>query len=88
MEVYYWHDLQKEVDFVVKNGQKVNRLIQVCWNVNEYKTKEREVRALIKASKELKCNNLLVVTEDKEGEEKIENKRIIYTPLWKYLLRQ
>jgi len=77
---------KREVDFVVKKGQKVKQLVQVCWNIEEYKTKEREINAMLKAGKELKCKNLLVITEDKEEEEKIQNKKIKYMPLWKYLL--
>ena len=85
IELYYWYN-SNEVDFVVKKGQKVNQLIQVCWNINEYKTKEREVKALIKASKKLKCKNLLVITEDNEGKEEIKKEKIVYIPLWKWLL--
>ena len=88
MEIYYWQDIQKrEVDFIVKKEQKIRQLIQVCWNINEYKTKEREIKALLKASKELKCKNLLVITEDKEEEEKIDSKTLKYIPLWKWLLQ-
>lgn len=87
IKTYYWQDiLKKEVDFVIKEKQKINQLIQVCWDIEKYKTKEREVNALLKASKELKCNNLLIITEDKEGEEKIKGKTIKYAPLWKWLL--
>ena len=45
-------------------------------------------RVLLKASKELKCNNLLIITEDKEGEEVIEKKKIKFIPLWKWLLEK
>ena len=91
METYYWKDYSgKEVDFVIKNAQEVNQLIQACWDISEYRTKEREVKALIKASKELGCKNLLVLTEDYEGMEKVEErgiKRVIkFIPLWKWLL--
>ena len=88
MEIYYWQDIQKrEVDFIVKKEQKIRQLIQVCWNINEYKTKEREIKALLKASKELKCANLLVITENYESEEKVDSKKIKYFPLWKWLLQ-
>lgn len=87
MEVYYWKDhQQREVDFVVKQGLKVKQLIQVCYDIEDYDTKKRELKALLKASKELKCKNLLIITEDKEGEETIKNKKIKYIPLWKWLL--
>ena len=77
--------------FVFKEGLKAKQLIQVCWNINEYKTKEREIRALLKASKEVKCENLLVITEDYEAEEEIKIKdkfscKVEFLPLWKWLL--
>ncbi len=86
-EIYYWKNaLQEEVDFVVKEGLKVKQLIQVCYDVRDPNTKKRELRALLKASKELNCNNLLIITNDYEGEEKVKNKKIKYISLWKWLL--
>ncbi len=86
VEIYYWQNVQKkEVDFVVKKKQKVEQLIQVCWDINSYKTKKREISNLIKASEEFKCKNLLIITQDKEEEEIIENNKIKYLPLWKYI---
>lgn len=91
MEIYYWKNPRhEEVDFIVKEGLKVKQLIQVCWNINEYKTKEREIRALLKASKELECNNLLLITEDCDAEEEIKVKdksyKVVFLSLWKWLL--
>jgi predicted AAA+ superfamily ATPase len=86
-ELYYWKNQgQEEVDFVVKKGLKIKQLIQVCYELDDPKAKERELRAIIKASKELKCNNLLIITEDKEGAATYKGKRIAYVPLWKWLL--
>ena len=86
-EMYYWKNPQhEEVDFVLKKGKDIKQLIQVCWNIEEYKTKERELKALLKAAKELKCNNLLIITEEKDGEEKIKNKKVKFISLWKWLL--
>ncbi len=86
LEFYYWKDKLEEVDFAVKEGTKVKQLIQVCYDVNDYDTKKRELKALLKASKELKCKNLLIITQDNESEEKIEGKKIKFIPLWKFLL--
>ena len=86
IEIYYWKNLQhEEVDFVVREGLKVKQLIQVCYNIDDYDTKKREVKALIKAGKELKCRNLLVITENKEEEKKVNGKIIVYKPLCKWL---
>ncbi len=90
IKFYYWKNIQQEeVDFVVKEGLKVKQLIQVCFDAEELETKNREVRALLKASKELKCKNLLVITGDYEKEEKFEwfdiKAKIKFIPLWKWL---
>ncbi len=92
-QIYFWKDSQqKEVDFVVKEGTKVSKLIQVCYSWNDHKIRERETRALLKASKELQCDNLFVLTKDKEGEESIgwfgTQRKILFIPLWKWLLEQ
>ena len=36
----------------------------------------------------LKCNNLLVVTSEQEGEEFYKKKRVQFIPLWKWLLEK
>ena len=89
-ELYFWKNPQKEeVDFVVKEGGKISRLIQVSLDVDDSKTKKREIRALLKAGKELKCNNLLIITDNLEAEESAEwygtKGRIRFVPLWKWL---
>jgi len=91
--IYFWKSKQQEeVDFVVKQGLKVTHLIQVCFDVSDVKTKEREIRALIKAGKELKCKNLVAITEDYEAKEEISwfgvEGNIRFIPLWKLLFEQ
>lgn len=93
IELYYWKNQQhEEVDFVIKKGSQVEQLIQVCYTLKHYETKNREIRALMKAGKELRCKNLLVITDDKEGEEKIEwfgdTALVRFMPLWKWLTEQ
>lgn len=87
IRIFYWKDRHgKEVDFVIKEGLKVKQVIQVCWDISDLDTKEREVKALIKAMKEFKLKEGFIITEDFEGEEIIKGKKIIYRPLWKWLL--
>lgn len=86
-EIYYWRDYAgREVDFVIKENLKVKQIVQVCYDIEYYDTRKREIEALIKASKELKCRNLLIVTDDYEKEEKIKGRKIEFIPLWKWLL--
>jgi hypothetical protein len=90
-EIYYWKSLShEEVDFVVKRGTAITHLIQVCYEVGSEKTKRREIRSLIHASKELGCRNLIVITGGYEAEEDAEwfgtRRKILFVPLWKWLL--
>lgn len=88
-EFYYWKDYQqREVDFIIKREKKIIQLIQVCAEISHVQTKEREIKALLAASKELRCKNLVVITENKEAAEKIQSKTIQYIPLWKWLLQK
>lgn len=83
----YWkNQQQEEVDFVINTGRRVEQLIQVCSDISSTDVKKRELRALVKAGKELKCKNMLVVTGDYEGEEKSGGAKIRFMPLWKWLL--
>lgn len=85
-EIFYWKDYQqREVDFVLKGGAKIEQLLQVVYALSKQETKDA-LEALNKASKELRCNNLLVVTWDYESEEKFKGKKIKFIPLWKWLL--
>ncbi|HEC86422.1 MAG TPA: ATP-binding protein [Thermoplasmatales archaeon] len=84
---YYWRNKQnEEVDFVIKEGIKVKQLIQVCNDVDTMETKQREVKALVKAMEEFKLKKGLILTSDVEGEEVLGEKTITYMPLWKWLL--
>jgi len=78
----------KEVDFVLKQATKINKLIQVCYNIGDTNTKEREIKSLLTASEELSCNNLEIIGWDYEAEEKHKGKTIKFVPLWKWLLEE
>ena len=59
---YYRSRNDKEVDFVLRNGPYITRLVQVCYDLGSPKTEKREVDALLECAGELNCDNLLIVT--------------------------
>ena len=90
LQVFFWRgDNQEEVDFAVKEGLAVTHLIQVCWDARAPKTRDREVRALLKAGRELNCRDLLILTEAEESVERAEwhglKGQVRFLPLWKWL---
>jgi predicted AAA+ superfamily ATPase len=87
LEFYYWKDAHgKEVDFVVREGASVVELIQSCYDVEGYGTKDRELGPLLKASRETGCKRLRVLTWDHEGEEMVKGRKVVYEPLWRWLM--
>lgn len=89
LEIYYWRDYQqREVDFVIKDEEKVKQLIQVTSASDSDEIEKRETDALVKASKELGCKDLLVVTTDYEDEKYVKGEKIKFIPLWKWLLER
>lgn len=86
-EIYYWRNSQHdEVDFVIKEGQQIKKLIQVTYASGRDEVEKREIRSLIKASELLECKNLQIITWDYEEKIKIDEKEIQLIPLWKWLL--
>jgi len=85
---YYKTRNNKEVDFVLKQATKIEKLIQVCYDISDIITKEREIKSLLTASRELNCNNLLIISWDFEAEERYKDKIIRFIPLWRWLLEK
>lgn len=89
MDIYYWKDERhREVDFVIKEGLRVTNLIQVCWQLNLPKVKERELKPLLKAMEEFDLSTATVITDEYEANEDIKGKTIRFIPLCKWLLEQ
>jgi len=87
LEIYYWKNNQNyEVDFLIREGLKVKELIQVCWKIEDEKTQKREIRSLLKAMDEFKIKEGLIITEEYDDIKEINNKRIVFKPLWQWLI--
>lgn len=81
---YYRSRNDKEVDFVTRDGNRIESLIQVCYDLSSPKTEKREVDSLIECAAELQCDRLVIVTW---GEERVIEKngyRIEVMPVRKW----
>jgi predicted AAA+ superfamily ATPase len=90
IQYFFWKNVRcEEVDFVCMEKGHISRCIQVCWNMDNPKTANREIRALLKAGKELSCDNLQIITEHKDAKENVEwagmHADVEFIPLWKWL---
>jgi len=89
LELFYYKTRNdREVDFVVKKGYQVTELIQVCYESISSDVEQRETKALVEASDELKIKKLTVLTWDEKRTVKKDNVTIEFRPLWEWLLEK
>ena len=63
---YYRSRNDKEVDFVLRNGIRIEKLVQACYDMSSPKTQKREIDSLIECASELNCSDLVVITNEDE----------------------
>ncbi|MBU0463784.1 MAG: DUF4143 domain-containing protein, partial [Proteobacteria bacterium] len=67
-EPYYWKSKKgREVDFVIREGLNITEAIQVCFSLEDERTRQREMLALIEVKDELRAERLTVITDDEES---------------------
>ncbi len=78
LDIYYYKPTSraKEVDFVICNQNKAIELIQVAFDISNPKAYQRETSSLIKASRELKCDKLTLISFNDTREVNIDGKKI------------
>ena len=81
-EVCFYHN-GVEVDFYLPEKKK---LIQTSYSLQDESAFQRETEALIKVSKYLEVNDLMIITKDEGTVLEKDGKTIQVVPLWKWLL--
>lgn len=87
-EDIYYHREKKECDFVIMDGYNIREAIQVTQSLENPDTREREIEGLLEALKAYKLKEGLILTDDSEDEIKMNGKKIIVKPIWKWMLEE
>jgi predicted AAA+ superfamily ATPase len=82
-EIYYFQE-KYECDFVIKEDVKIIQAIQVCYELSEA-NEGREYDGLLAAMDAFQLSEGLLLTHDQENEIVIDHKKILITPVWKWL---
>lgn len=83
---YYKTSNNKEVDFLIKT-EGTYELIQVCWDLDDPKTKKREIQSLNQAMSETKVKKSLILTYNYEDKIEVDQGIIGVLPVYKWLLK-
>lgn len=84
-DIYYWKN-KNECDFIIKNKETIEQILQVSYDLERSKT--REVNGLVEAMNNFKIKKGIIITQDYESTEIVGGKTIQFIPLWKWLLQQ
>ncbi|MCD4759919.1 ATP-binding protein [archaeon] len=82
--IFYFQE-KHECDFIIKENNKINQAIQVCYNLND-ENQKRETEGLLEAMKKFKLNNGTILTFSQEDEFEIKGKSIKVIPAYKFLM--
>lgn len=86
-EIFYYKTTSgKEIDFVVQEANGRLALFQVCTDLRDEKTKQREISALIEATKELQLDHAHIITTDTSDTIILDNLTIKIISYWAWVI--
>lgn len=85
-EVFFWKSDKSEVDFLLRRKKKPLMAIQVCAELSNPLTRDRELRGLVNIAESLNVEKFLIITSEMEEEIRFENLRIQACPIYKWLI--
>ena len=86
----YYHQQKKECDFIACKQNRIEHVIQVCYEMSEPETKERELSGLLEAMQLYQLQKGIIITMSEHDSFVIEDEGASYEvtvlPIWEWLL--
>jgi len=82
-EIFYWKG-KGEVDFLIRKGTRIDRLINVCWKLNK-KNEKREFSGLYEAMKQFNVSNAQIIVSGYDDQVEIKGKKIVISNFFNWL---
>ena len=79
----YYYNKNVEVDFYIPDEAFA---VQVCYDLTEEQTLQREVNALLRLKKSVGLERMLIITRDEERMLEFSGEKIEAIPVWRWLL--
>lgn len=87
-DIYYFNNGSVEADFVVCDGNRVVGIYQVAYDIENQKTRRREINGAVIAAKSTKCDNVYILTALQSETIVHEDVTIKVTPVWEWIVRE
>lgn len=85
-DIYYLNERFGECDFLVCKGNQVVQAIQVSYDISAEKTRKREIKGLLLAAGQTKCDNLLLLTDHESCVTEVSGYRIKIQPVYEWCI--
>jgi len=82
-EVFYWKG-KGEVDFLIRKGTRIDKLINVCWELNK-KNEKREFSGLYEAMKQFNVSNAQIIVSGYDDQVDFKGKKIVISNFFNWL---
>lgn len=87
-DIYYFDNGNTEAVFIVCSGSKVMGIYQVAYDIENPRTRRREINGAVAAAKHTKCSNVFILT-DHHSETIVSNGiEIKAMPVWEWIVRR
>lgn len=87
-DIYYFNNGSVEADFVVCDGNRVVGIYQVAYDIENQKTRRREVNGAVIAAKSTKCDNVYILTALQSETIVHEGVTIKVMPVWEWIVKE
>jgi len=84
----YYHQGRTECDFVVREGNRITEVLQVCYLFREPSVADREVRGLTEAMAQYRLNQGTIITTDTETTLQQEGYTIRVVYAWRWMMER
>jgi len=84
-EIFYYKDSNSECDFIINEKNRITKAFQVTYEMDDEKTKKREIKGLVNACKNFNLDKGTIITYDSEDEIVEDNIEIKVIPFYKWI---
>ena len=85
-DIYYFNNGNSEADFVVCKGNVATAVYQVSYDIEDSKTRKREVNGAVAAAKATRCSNVYILTDHQTETIVSDGVTINVLPVWQWIV--
>lgn len=85
-EIFYYNNNACECDFVTREGFRITNAFQVCYDMSDKLTEQREIEGLYAALQEFSLQEGFIITDSRNETITYKDKTIHILPCWQWLL--